>query len=99
MQSGRLVKMSKSYTASPSRVSIPSIGRPAAVRRAPTLAGSSAMLTYDCSHWGLNFMRAIRRVPAASSRALRQESQIGFEKQPDVVDSVLEHRDAPEAKT
>src|SRR5881296_1574719 len=44
-------------------------------------------------------MRAIRRVPAASSRELRQESQIVFEEQPDVVDAVLEHRDALDAKT
>src|SRR3989442_4324808 len=44
-------------------------------------------------------MASTGRVPAASSRELRQESQIVFEEQPDVVDAMLEHRDALDAQT
>src|SRR6266571_1648211 len=71
---------------SSSRASMPSRGMPAAVRRSPTTAGSSAIVTYSASHAWLNFMRH-------SPGELGQEPQIVLVEQADVVDSVLQHGD------
>src|SRR6266581_786489 len=71
---------------SSARASMPSRGIPAAVRRSPTTAGSSAIVTYSASHAWLNFMRR-------SPGELGQEPQIVLVEQADVVDSVLQHGD------
>src|SRR3989442_1324030 len=61
-------------------------GMPAAVRRSPTFAGSSAMVTYAASHAWLNFMRR-------SPGKLGQEAQVVLVEQADVVDAMLQHGD------